>query len=76
MKLSKLKRGQSGIIKGIDEKCKIRERLWDMGLVGGTKVTMLHCAPFHGPLEITLRGYRLVLRRDDADCIEIKTGIV
>ena len=71
MKLSKLKRGQSGIVKGIDENCKIRERLWDMGLVNGTKVMMLHSAPFFGPLEIVLRGYCLVLRREDADCVEV-----
>lgn len=71
MKLSKLKPGQSGIIKSVDENCKIRERLWDMGLVSGTKVTMLHSAPFFGPLEIVLRGYHLVLRREDADRVEL-----
>lgn len=71
MKLSQLKQGESGIVGEISEKCNIRERLWDMGLVRGTETVMLYSAPFGGPVEIALRGYRLVLRREDAANVDV-----
>lgn len=71
MKLTDLNSGESGNITYIDENCPIRERMWDMGLVKGTKVTLLRSAPFKGPVEIVLRGYHLVLRREDGDKVNI-----
>jgi len=41
-------------------------RLADLGLVPGTSLEILRRAPLGGPIEIELRGYRLVLRRADA----------
>ena len=72
MTLFELKPGQSAEIERIDEKCALRERLWDMGLVKGTSVTLLHSAPFSGPLEILLRNYHLTLRADDAKLIYLR----
>lgn len=75
MKLSELKSGEKGKITDIDENCPIRERMWDMGLVKGTEVTLLRSAPFRGPIEIILRGYHLVLRREDGEKVNIvRTG--
>lgn len=75
MKLSDLKAGESGIITDIDVTCPIRERMWDMGLVEGTEVTLLRSAPFRGPIEIALRGYHLVLRRVDGEKVNtVRTG--
>lgn len=44
----------------------VRPRLADLGLVPGTPVEVLRRAPFGGPIEIELRGYRLVLRCGEA----------
>jgi ferrous iron transport protein A len=43
-----------------------RPRLADLGLVAGTPLEVLRQAPLGGPIEIELRGYRLVLRRSEA----------
>lgn len=45
---------------------KIRRRLFDMGLTPGTEVELKKIAPLGDPLEITLRGYELTLRREEA----------
>lgn len=52
----------------------LRQRLADLGLVGGTALEVLRCAPLGGPIEIELRGYRLVLRRSEAAAICVRQG--
>ena len=47
----------------------LRPRLADLGLVPGTSLEFLRRAPFGGPVEIELRGYRLVLRCSEAAAI-------
>ena len=44
-------------------------RLADLGLVPGTPLSVLRAAPFGGPIEIELRGYRMVLRRSDITAV-------
>jgi len=48
------------------------KRLTDMGLTPGTKVTVVKSAPFHGPLEILVRGSRLALGRGMAERIFVE----
>jgi Fe2+ transport system protein FeoA len=50
----------------------LRPRLADLGLVAGTSVVVLRRAPLGGPIEIELRGYRLVLRRDEAAAVCVR----
>lgn len=50
----------------------LRQRLADLGLVGGTALRVLRRAPLGGPMEIELRGYRLVLRRGEAAAICVR----
>jgi ferrous iron transport protein A len=45
----------------------LSERLQDLGLVPGTDVEVIRRAPLGDPLEVELRGYRLCLRRSEAD---------
>ncbi|GAI35804.1 unnamed protein product [marine sediment metagenome] len=45
------------------------KRLADMGLTPGTKVTVVKSAPFHGPLEVCVRGSRLAIGRGMASRI-------
>ena len=47
-------------------------RLMDMGLTPGTRVTVVKSAPFHGPLEILVRGSRLALGRGMAERIFVE----
>lgn len=48
------------------------KRLQEMGLTEGTEFTVNKVAPFGDPVEITLRGYRLCLRKRETDGIEIE----
>lgn len=49
-----------------------KKRLMDMGLTPGTRVTVVKSAPFHGPLEILVRGSRLALGRGMAERIFVE----
>ena len=50
----------------------VKRRIMDMGLTKGTEVYVRKVAPLGDPVEITLRGYELSLRKDDADMIEVE----
>ena len=50
----------------------LKRRLMDMGLTRGTTVTVKKVAPLGDPIEVTVRGYELSLRKDDAALIEIE----
>jgi len=49
----------------------VRRRIMDMGITKGTEVTVRKVAPLGDPLEITVRGYELSLRKADAEMIEV-----
>ena len=49
----------------------LRHHLLDMGLTPGTKVTVRKIAPLGDPMELTLRGYELTLRKEDAEKIQL-----
>jgi len=68
-RLTDLKPGESGIVGRIRATHRIRQRLIDMGVLPHVKVTLLRVAPLGDPLEITLRGYNLSLRKDEAAAI-------
>jgi len=50
----------------------IKRRIMDMGITKGTDVFVRKVAPFGDPLEVTVRGYELSLRKADAELIEVK----
>jgi len=50
----------------------LKKRLEDMGLTPGTKVTVVRSAPFHGPLEVHVRGSRLAIGKRMAERIFIE----
>jgi len=58
--------GESGIVVSVNGAGKIRRRLLDMGITPGAEVYLRKKAPLGDPLEITLRGYELTLRKDEA----------
>ena len=49
----------------------VKRRLMDMGLTKGTKVTVRKVAPLGDPIELTVRGYELSIRKADAEMIEV-----
>ncbi|MDY2787926.1 MAG: ferrous iron transport protein A [Atopobium sp.] len=53
----------------------VKRRIMDMGLTKGTKVLVHKVAPLGDPIEVTVRGYELTLRKDEAQVIEV-TDIV
>ena len=49
----------------------VKRRIMDMGITKGTEVFVRKVAPLGDPLELTVRGYELTIRRADAEIIEI-----
>ena len=50
----------------------VRRRIMDMGVTRGVDVTVRRVAPLGDPLEVTVRGYELSLRKADAEMIEVE----
>lgn len=73
MTLNDLKVGGEGVITAVNGEGALRLRLLDMGLIPGTAVKVIKIAPLGDPIEITLRGYELTIRREHAKEIDIKT---
>ena len=71
MTLNELAIGGSAVISAVGGEGTLRCRLLDMGLTPRTKVTLQKVAPMGDPMQITIRGYELTLRRDDAKLIDI-----
>jgi len=71
-KLSTFDVGQKGIIRFVAGDGKIRRRLFDMGVTPGTEVYLRKKAPLGDPIEITLRGYELTLRKTEADVVTME----
>ena len=72
MTLKSVPVGKSARVVKIHGEGAIKRRLMDMGLTRGTVVLVRKLAPLGDPIEITLRGYELSLRKADADMIEVE----
>ena len=72
MTLKSVPVGKSARVVKIHGEGAIKRRLMDMGLTRGTEVHVRKLAPLGDPIEITLRGYELSLRKADADMIEVE----
>jgi Fe2+ transport system protein FeoA len=72
MKFSEVSKGMRARILSVDSKSEGLRRLQEMGLTVGTEFMVNKVAPFGDPVEITLRGYRLCLRKKETDGIEIE----
>jgi DtxR family Mn-dependent transcriptional regulator len=73
--LSELKEGQSGKISFIRGGHTVLQRLLDMGLTPGTKITLIKTAPFEGPIEILVRSSKLAIGRGIASKVFIEPEI-
>ncbi len=72
MTLAALKPGQEAVILGIQGTGAISRRMADMGVVPGQQVRLVRVAPLGDPLDISLMGYHLSLRRQEAMRVEVE----
>lgn len=70
--LSKVKRGKKVRVNKVMGGCALKRRIMDMGITKGVEVLVKKFAPFGDPLEITVRGYDLSLRKNEAENILIE----
>ncbi|MBP5574317.1 MAG: ferrous iron transport protein A [Bacilli bacterium] len=64
--LEEFKVGETGLIKKVGGEGRLRRRLFDMGVTPGATVYLRKKAPLGDPLEVTIRGYELTLRKNEA----------
>jgi len=71
--LSTLVPGEMGVVgKLATPSFEVRQRLLEMGLTKGIVIRVVRIAPMGDPIEIELRGYRLSLRRKEAEAVMIE----
>lgn len=70
--LSELSIGEKGTVVKVNGEGKIRRRLFDMGVTPGADIYFRKKAPLGDPVEITLRGYELTLRKAEAAFVEVE----
>jgi ferrous iron transport protein A len=72
--LNTLVPGEKGIVGRLETSSfEVRQRLLEMGLTKGITVSVIRMAPLGDPIEIELRGYRLSLRRKEAEAVIVQT---
>ena len=64
--------GETAVIIRLHGEGALKRRIMDMGLTKGTEVYVRKVAPLGDPLELTVRGYELSLRKGDAELIEVQ----
>ena len=65
-RLDEFKIGETGLIKKVEGEGCLRRRMFDMGVTPGATVYLRKKAPLGDPLEVTIRGYELTLRKSEA----------
>lgn len=69
--LTQLKPGQTGTVDRLELPEEVRGKLLELGICPGEKVRVIRWSPFGDPIEIELLGYRLALRRSEAEHIHV-----
>ena len=70
--LKEAKIGQTVKVVKLHGEGAVKRRIMDMGVTKGTEIYVRKVAPLGDPLETTVRGYELSIRRADAELIEVK----
>ena len=68
-KLNEFLVGEKGTIKSVIGEGRVRRRLFDMGVTPGADVILRKKAPLGDPIEATIRGYELTLRKTEAELV-------
>ena len=64
--------GTTVVVTKIEGDGAYKRRIMDMGITKGCEIFVRKVAPLGDPVEITVRGYELSLRKQDAQCVQIK----
>ena len=64
--------GDCAVIKNVAGEGQLRKRMLDLGLTKGCRVKLIRMAPFGDPVEIELRGFRLTIRKNEAEIVELE----
>ena len=71
MTLNELEVGRTSKVVRLNGEGAVKRRIMDMGITKGVDVTLRKVAPLGDPLELTVRGYELTIRKDEAEKIEV-----
>jgi ferrous iron transport protein A len=63
--------GETSTVVKIHGSGALKRRIMDMGITKGTEISVRKVAPLGDPIEVTVRGYELSIRKDDADILEM-----
>ncbi|QAT49264.1 ferrous iron transport protein A [Caproiciproducens sp. NJN-50] len=69
--LKEVKPGETVAVKTLTATGPLRRRIMDMGITKGTAISVRKVAPLGDPIEITVRGYELSIRKNEAEHIEV-----
>lgn len=72
IKLDEMLKGETGLVKKVEGEGRFRHRLLDMGVTPGAEVFLRKKAPLGDPIEVTVRGYELTLRKAEANLIYVE----
>ena len=72
MTLDKLAIGAKAVVAKLNGEGPVKRRIMDMGITKGTEVLVRKVAPAGDPIEITVRGYELSIRKADAEMVEVE----
>lgn len=72
MTLRELKVGQTAKVVRLNGEGAVKRRIMDMGITKGVEISVRKVAPLGDPIEVTVRGYELSLRKADAEKIEVE----
>ena len=72
MTLGDAKVGSTVVVTKLDGDSAYKRRIMDMGITKGSELYIRKVAPLGDPVEITVRGYELSVRKNDAQCVQVK----
>ena len=72
MTLGDAKVGSTVVVTKIEGDSAYKRRIMDMGITKGSELYIRKVAPLGDPVEITVRGYELSVRENDAQCVQVK----
>ncbi len=70
--LKEVQAGQSVVVKKLSGEGALKRRIMDMGITKGVEIIVRKLAPFGDPMEVTVRGYELTLRKNEAESIVVE----
>lgn len=73
--LDQMQPGEMGKVIKITGSGPIKRRIIDMGLVGGTQISVVKFAPLGDPMEIKVKNFNLSLRKTEAALIEVQSAV-